>query len=146
MVARDAEFTDRIVDDDVIGTSFEHGALQPGNYFWAVRSRSAWSQSPMSKVRRLTVVQDSQPPRLELAEPPKIAAIGEWRLQGTTDSNARLFVNEIPITHDNGRIDYAVDLQPGANVIVVKAMDGVGNLNYASVSVIAKQVRINRSE
>ena len=146
VVSRDEDFTDLIVDDDVIGTTFEHGALPPGSYYWFVRSRSAWTQSPMSEVRRLNVHQDNRPPALDLAEPPKVVAIGEWRLRGQTDSNAQLFVNETPITHDNGRIDYPVELQPGANIIVVKAMDRVGNLNYASVSVIAKQAQVKRSE
>ena len=39
---------------------------------------------------------------------------------------------------ENGRIDHPIDLKPGANLIVVKAMDEVGNFNYASISVNAK--------
>ena len=138
VIARDAEFTNRVVDDDVVGTSFRHGALGPGTYFWHVRSRSAWSQSQMSAVRQLRVIQDTAPPSLELDAPAASVAAGEWRLSGTTDSGARLFVDDSPVQHDNGRIDHPIKLKPGANIIVVKAMDDVGNLNYASISVNAK--------
>jgi hypothetical protein len=138
VIARDAEFTNRVVDDDVIGTSFRHGALGSGTYFWHVRSRSGWSQSQMSTVRQLRVIQDTAPPSLELDAPADSVVAGEWRLHGTTDSGARLFVDDSPVQHDNGRIDHPINLKPGANIIVVKAMDDVGNLNYASISVNAK--------
>ena len=138
VVARDPDFLDRIVDDDVIGTSFRHGALGPGTYYWHVRSRVAWSQSRMSSVRRLRVIQDTAPPNLELESPPATVAAGQWRLHGKTDSGAHLTVDGSPVPHDNGRIDFPIELQPGANIIVVKAMDEVGNLNYASISVNAK--------
>ena len=138
VIARDVEFTNRVVDDDVIGTSFRHGALGPGTYFWHVRSRAAWSQSQMSAVRQLRVIQDTAPPSLELVAPAESVVAGEWRLHGTTDSGARLFVDDSPVQHDNGRIDHPIKLRPGANIIVVKAMDDVGNLNYASISVNAK--------
>jgi hypothetical protein len=138
VVARDADFLDRVVDDDVIGNSFRHGALGPGTYYWHVRSRVGWTQSEMSDVRRLQVIQDTAPPSLELESPPATVTAGQWRLQGQTDSGAKLFVDDAPVGHDDGRIDYPIDLKPGANIIVVKAMDDVGNLNYASISINAK--------
>jgi hypothetical protein len=138
VIARDAGFSDRVVDDDVIGTSFRHGALGPGTYYWHVRSRVAWSQSRMSTVRRLQVIQDTVPPSLELESPPATVVAGPWRLHGKTDASAHLYVDDSPVPHDDGRIDYLMDLKPGANIIVVKAMDEVGNLNYASISVNAK--------
>lgn len=138
VVARDPEFLDRVVDDDVIDTTFRHGALGPGTYYWHVRSRVGWSQSQMSGVRRLVVVQDTAPPSLELEPLPATVTAGQWRLHGRTESDAQLFVDDAPVPHDNGRIDHPIELKPGANIIVVKAMDDVGNLNYASISVNAK--------
>ena len=138
VVARDPEFLERVVDDDVIGTSFRHGALGPGTYYWHVRSRVGWTQSRMSAVRRLHVIQDTVPPNLELESPSTTVTAGQWRLHGKTDSGAHLYVDDLPVPHDNGRIDHPIELKPGANIIVVKAMDEVGNLNYASISVNAK--------
>ena len=138
VIARDAGLSDRVVDDDVIGTSFRHGALGPGDYYWHVRSRAAWSQSRMSTVRRLRVIQDTAPPVLELESAPATVTAGQWRLHGKTDSGAHLYVDDLPVPHDNGRIDHLIELIPGANIIVVKAMDEVGNLSYASIAVNAK--------
>ena len=138
LIARDSEFSDRVVDDDVIGTSFTHGALGSGTYYWTVRSRVGWSQSDQSKVRKLRVVQDFDPPILELDPPPDSILAGTWRLKGRTDADATVFVDEIVVEHDNGRIDYPMELKPGANVIVVKAIDDVGNLSYAPLLVTAK--------
>jgi hypothetical protein len=126
------------VDDDVLGTSFTHGALGSGTYYWTVRSRVGWSQSAESTVRILKVVQDFDPPTLELDEPPDTILAGAWRLRGRTDADATVFVDEMVVEHDNGRIDYLMELEPGANLIVVKAIDDVGNLSYAPLLVTAK--------
>jgi hypothetical protein len=138
LIARDPELSDRVVDDDVIGTSFTHGALGTGTYYWTVRSRVGWSQSDQSTVRKLRVVQDFDPPILELDPPPDTIVAGTWRLQGRTDADATVFVDEVAVTHVNGRIDHPMELKPGANVIVVKAIDEVGNLSYAPLLVTAK--------
>ena len=138
IIARDPEFSDRVVDDDVNGTTFTHGALGSGTYYWTVRSLIGWSQSEKSAVRRLQVAQDLDPPILELDPPPDTIVAGAWRLLGRTDADATVFIDEQPVEHDRGRIDYSIDLKPGANVIVVKAIDGVGNLSYAPLLVNAK--------
>ena len=138
LIARDREFSDRVVDDDVIGTTFTHGALGPGTYYWYVRSRVGWSQSDRSPVRRLTVTQDLVPPTLELDPPPDTIQAGPWRLHGRTDADANVFVDEMPVEHQGGRIDHPVELRPGANVITVTAVDDVGNISYAPLLVNAK--------
>ena len=127
-----------MVDDNVVGTSFTHGALGPGNYYWHVRSRTGWAQSAQSTVRRLSVSQDLDPPALVLDQPPDRIQAGAWRLVGRTDADATVFVDEILVPHDGGRINHPVELRPGANVIVVKAIDRVGNLSYAPLLVNAK--------
>ncbi len=138
LIARDPEFSDRVVDDDVVGTAFTHGALGSGTYYWTVRSRVGWSQSEQSAVRRLQVVQDFDPPTLELDSPPNTVQAGIWRLHGRTDTDATVFVDEIQVEHDNGRIDHPIELEPGANLVVVKAIDDVGNLSYAPLLITAK--------
>ena len=42
VIARDADFSDRVVDDNIAGSYFRHGALGPGTYYWQVRSRIGW--------------------------------------------------------------------------------------------------------
>jgi len=138
LIARDPEFSDRVVDDNVVATTFTHGALGSGTYYWTVRSRVGWLQSEQSDVRRLQIKQDLDPPTLELESPPDTIQVGIWRLHGRTDADAIVFVDEIQIEHDNGRIDYPIELKPGANLIVVKAIDDVGNLSYAPLLISAK--------
>lgn len=138
IIARDPEFSDRVVDDDVVGTTFTHGALGPGTYYWNVRSRTGWSQSAHSTVRRIEVRQDLDPPTLELDPPPAAIAAGPWRLHGRTDADASVFIDDVPVEHVDGRIDHPVELNPGANIILVEAVDGVGNLSYAPLLVTAK--------
>ncbi len=138
LIARDPEFSDRVVDDNVVATKFTHGALGAGTYYWTVRSRVGWSQSEQSAVRRLQVKQDLDPPTLELESPPDTIQVGTWRLRGRTDADAIVFVDEIQVEHENGRIDHPIELQPGANLIVVTAIDDVGNLSYAPLLITAK--------
>ncbi len=138
VIARDKEFSDRVVDDDVIGTRFTHGALGAGSYYWYVRSRVGWSQSDRSVVRRLRMTQDLVAPTLKLDPPPDTIQAGPWRLHGRTDADATVFIDERPIEHHSGRIDHAIELRPGANIIVVTAVDEVGNLSYAPLLVNAK--------
>jgi hypothetical protein len=138
LIARDPEFSDRVVDDNVVATKFTHGALGAGTYYWTVRSRVGWSQSEQGAIRRLQVKQDLDPPTLELESPPDTIQVGTWRLRGRTDADAIVFVDEIQVEHENGRIDHPIELQPGANLIVVTAIDDVGNLSYAPLLITAK--------
>jgi hypothetical protein len=75
---------------------------------------------------------------LELDPPPDTIQAGPWRLHGRTDADANVFVDEVPVEHQGGRIDHPVELRPGANVITVTAVDDVGNISYAPLLVNAK--------
>jgi hypothetical protein len=138
VIARDREFSDRIVDDDVIGTEFTHGALGPGTYYWHVRSRVVWAQSAKSDTHQIRVIQDLEAPLLELNPPDDTVLAGAWRLTGRTEPDASIFVDGVPVEHEAGRIDQEISLQRGVNIITVKAMDSVGNLNYESLAISAK--------
>ena len=138
VIARDPEFSNLIVDDDVIGTEFTHGALGSGTYYWHVRSRVEWAQSNKSETHKIRVLQDIEAPLLELNPPPNTVLAGAWRLTGRTEPDASIFVDGVPVAHEGGRIDQEIALQRGVNIITVKAMDSVGNLNYESLAISAK--------
>lgn len=138
VVARDPEFSDLLVDDDVVGTAFTHGALGPGKYYWHVRSRAGWAQSSRSGTHRLRVVQDLEAPLLQLDEPAETVAAGPWRLSGRTDPDAAVFIDGLQVNNRAGQIDQEIALKHGANIITVKAVDSVGNLSYASLAIKAK--------
>ena len=138
VIARDPEFSNLIVDDDVIGTEFTHGALGSGTYYWHVRSRVEWAQSNKSETHQIRVLQDLEAPLLELNPPSDAVLAGAWRLTGRTEPDASIFVDGVPVAHEAGRIDQEIALQRGVNIITVKAMDSVGNLNYESLAISAK--------
>jgi hypothetical protein len=138
VIARDPEFSNLIVDDDVIGTEFTHGALGSGTYYWHVRSRVEWAQSNKSETHQIRVLQDLEAPLLELNPPSDTVLAGAWRLTGRTEPGASIFVDGVPVAHEAGRIDQEIALQRGVNIITVKAMDSVGNLNYESLAISAK--------
>ena len=138
VVARDPGFADRVVDDDVTGNSFTHGALGAGTYYWRVRSLADYSQSAHSAHRKLRIVQDRDAPMLELESPPDVVSAGHWRLAGRTDEDAAIYVDGVEVSNNGGRIDTAIELQPGANIVTVRAIDDVGNLSYASIAITAR--------
>jgi hypothetical protein len=131
-LARDANFDDIIVDEYLYETSFVHGNLPAGNYFWRVSARNGWTQGPVTKPRRLRVVQDLEAPSLELS-PIQQAANGDYELRGKTSPDATVYVRGQAVeTSADGSFKYVFKTAPGAQTIVVEAIDSVGNIATSS--------------
>ncbi len=127
-VARDASFEKIIVDENLRDTSFTHGNLAEGKYYWRVSARNGWVQGPVTAPRRMHVEQDLEPPDLELS-PIRQAATGEYQLRGRTSPDARVYVRgETVEVSADGTFDYVFRTAPGAQAIVVEAIDSVGNI------------------
>ncbi len=127
-VARDADFEEIIVDENLRDTSFTHGNLAEGNYYWRISARNGWVQGPVTRPRRLVVEQDLEAPVLELS-PIRQAASGEYRLSGRTSPDAQVYVRgEVVEVAADGTFDYVFRTAPGAQAIVVEAIDSVGNI------------------
>ncbi|MDF1525880.1 MAG: hypothetical protein RRA15_12900 [bacterium] len=57
----------------------------------------------------------------------------KFELRGRTDPDVRIFVGGIPVKIDeSGEFVHDLFLKRGFNVIVVEAVDKVGNVNYFS--------------
>jgi hypothetical protein len=131
-LARDADFEEIMVDEYLNETSFVHGNLAAGNYYWRVRARDGWVQGPATKARRVRVVQDLEPPSLELS-PIQQAATGEYVLRGRTSPDAKVYVRGQPVEISaDGSFRYEFKVAPGAQAIVVEAIDSVGNVATSS--------------
>ncbi|MBT8091969.1 MAG: hypothetical protein KJN77_02965 [Gammaproteobacteria bacterium] len=127
-LARDANFEEIIVDEYLNDTSFVHGNLAAGNYFWRVSARNGWVQGPVTKPRRLRVVQDLEAPSLELS-PIQQAATGDYELRGRTSPDAKVYVRgQLVETSADGTFKHVFKVAPGAQTIVVEAIDSVGNI------------------
>lgn len=131
-IASDAEFQDIVVDDALEQNAFVHGNLLAGDYYWRVSARNGWVQGPFSAPRRLRVVQDNEPPPLEL-QPIERLADDRFLLRGSTARNARVFAFGEPVsTTPDGRFEYQFEPAPGTQTIVVESVDDIGNTTYKS--------------
>ena len=72
--------------------------------------------------------QDLEAPLLELS-PIRQLATGEYRLSGRTSPDARVYVRgEAVAVSADGTFEYIFRSAPGAQAIVVEAIDAVGNI------------------
>jgi hypothetical protein len=90
-------------------------------------------------VRSFNLVRDLEPPSLSVELPGGTVETATLLVRGQTDPGAKVLVgrNEAP-TGDSGEFELMVDLRSGPNVIVVEAVDEVGNVAYSAQYVNAK--------
>lgn len=138
VIARDRGLHDRLADERVAESRFRYGRLPNGEYYWAVQGRIGWTLGVPSEVRRISLVDDVNPPRLVLDDVPKAVHGRSVTVTGHTDPEARVFVAGQPAVNSGGEFQHVTQLTAGANVIVVESVDAVGNVAYASIMVVAK--------
>jgi len=133
VLAMDPQF-DRIVHDDIIKNDrFSHGNLRGGDYFWRVSSLSTDQEGPFTATRRFSLIQDLAPPVLEVDYPGLSSGENVLELKGTTEPGARVFVGGVLVkVGERGEFSHRLVLQGGPNVVVVEAVDKVGNVAYFS--------------
>lgn len=138
-LSRDPEF-DRVVYDDTIRDNrFSHGNLKAGDYFWRVSSATSDWGDRFSAVGHFKLVQDLDPPVLQVHYPEGPVGSDVLKLTGTTEPGARVFVSGLQATiNEHGDFIHSVPLKPGSNIIVVEAVDKVGNVTYFSQIVDAE--------
>ena len=127
-LARDRKFEEILVDETLGDTSFIHGNLAAGEYFWRVSARNGWIQGPSTQPGRLRVVRDAEPPQLKL-EPIQQTVAGRYELRGRTSPDAKVYVRGEPVEISSaGTFSHLFSAAPGAQAIVVEAIDTVGNV------------------
>ncbi|HEY6837454.1 MAG TPA: hypothetical protein VI389_01795 [Geobacteraceae bacterium] len=138
-LATDPEFKKLVVDEQVGPAGFSHGSLRQGAYYWRVTSLDGWSEGGTSPVSRFRLVQDREPPRLQVDFAPAQPGDRYYFLTGTTEAGAELFVNTKPVPVDgSGAFSQTLQLQRGINVITVEAVDAAGNITYKTHRVMGK--------
>lgn len=144
-IAKDPDFEEILVDEFLNDTSFTHGNLSSGQYYWRVSARDGWVQGPSSTPRRLRVVRDAAPPLLEVY-PVQETSDGQYVLQGQTSPGSKIFLlGESVGTSGTGTFEFLFKPEPGAQTIVVESIDEVGNVAYSS-QVLHVPGRSGRSE
>lgn len=91
----------------------------------------------------ITVILKNAPPYLNILSPSNGQSFSKDQniinVQGTTDSNVKITVNDFrAITDNNGNFSYNISLQSGDNLIKISAIDTAGNKT-------AKEIKITYS-
>lgn len=132
-VAKDVDFHNLIIDEQLTEKRFTHGNLAPGAYFWRVSAADAGGEGVFSSTRRLRLIEDRVPPELSVDPLPERISADKIEIRGHSEKGARIYIGEKDVqAADDGSFSYLLPLQPGANVIVVEAADAAGNISYSS--------------
>ncbi len=139
VLARDASFHDMVTDKRLSTTSLTHSNLKKATYFWKVSALEKSVEGFFSETRRFQVVQDQEPPTLQVQFPPETVNSESYTLRGKAEPGARVFVggNRVKTTR-TGRFQYKLKLRLGINTIVVEAIDAMNNVAYRSQRVKRK--------
>jgi hypothetical protein len=140
ILARDKQFEDVVYEQVTSHPGFSHGNLKPGEYYWRVSPIGAEEEGGFSRTRHLVMVQDLEIPSLEVRLPEGPFGKGDLLLKGATEPEAELFVNGMPVAVDEfGGFEHRIQLKSGWNVLVLEAVDHVGNVAYFSSTLNAQQ-------
>jgi len=133
LLARDAEFRDPVVDDEVNAAEFLHGNLEPGEYYWKVSGKRGRLEGTSSEPRRIFLARTQEVPPLRCRELPGTVTGEKVTVIGETEPGASVYVSGDPVpTGAAGEFICEIPLQPGANLILVEAVDPAGNSSYWS--------------
>jgi hypothetical protein len=86
---------------------------------------------------KLGVLFDVQAPFLFIATPERNMEVNSPTLliSGTTEVGAKVFVNGIEVTNNEGSFTYEMALNPGENTIKIKSVDSSGNYTEKTIEV-----------
>ena len=134
VMARDAEFNSIFVEEILRKTSLLAYNMEPGSYYWRVKAQDADGiEGDFSSIRTIKTARDDVPPQLAIDFPPDmfIAPGPKLEIRGKTNRGARVRINghTVPVARDGG-FTYTLDLEEGATLITVEAIDSAGNVEY----------------
>ncbi len=133
-VAGDPGFNQMIATEwGIKELGFEVAGLAPGAYYWRVAALDELGlPGKWSEVRGFEMRQDSTPPFLTLLAPSNgvLVELPEVEVLGASEVGVVLTVNGVPtdVAADGG-FATTLTLLPGANQIVLKAVDPAGNVS-----------------
>lgn len=139
LVATDRDMR-RVVYDQVLEKPpLVHGNLGAGTYYWRVYGIRSGFEVTLRKTSRLVLAQTQNPPSLDVVFPARVVEKDYFILRGRTDPGVRVLVNSKEAVVDaEGNFSRRVYLDPGLNVVVVEAIDRLGNTAYKSQVVNSK--------
>jgi hypothetical protein len=139
LVSRSPQFEGVVIDERLATSLFSTGSLNSGTYYWRVSAMRAGAESAPSPPRTLVIASEQRPPGLAVEFPAAAVSADRCVVRGTTDPGTRILVAGQNVTVDaSGAFEQGVALKRGFNVVVVEAIDRVGNTTYRSKVIEAK--------
>lgn len=131
--ARDPDFRDVVLDETVSGDSLTWGRARPGPHWWQVSGVVDDIEGMPTRARALVVRRETAALRLSVAPLPQVVHDSRLVLRGEVDARAKIYVmGRAAEVGRNGAFQIELELQPGANVVVVEAVDAAGHTAYWS--------------
>jgi hypothetical protein len=139
LISTDPEF-ENIVHDEILEESrFTHGNLSAGTYYWRVLGVKDGFAVTVNNTQVIHLTQSTDPPRLTVEFPKGVVEASFFDLKGRTEPGTRVLVGGGEAKTDaRGYFMHRLNLDPGLNVIVVEAIDRMGNVAYKSQVVNSK--------
>lgn len=138
-IARDASFREPVIDRSVEATAFDCQELPAGRYYWRVRAADGIAEGRVAAARSFEIETDLQPPTLRVDFPGGALEHGPVAIRGATDPNVKVYIGKEPVpVGPDGTFEASVVLRPGAQIVVVEAVDAAGNIAYASRTLAAR--------
>jgi hypothetical protein len=135
-VARDPEFSHLIFDRTQSETSFTHGALGAGDYYWRVVGRRGPITGTASATSRFTIETAAHQPLLRVQVPSETTG-RTVVIRGETEPGCKIIIGDATVTTDAaGRFETTLTLRDGYNFVVVQAVDPLGNTAFDSRTIV----------
>lgn len=132
-LARDRELKDIVLSKQVDRPELVHGNLKAGHYYWQVTAFTPWAEGAASRVSALQMINDREPPSLDIEFPPAISTSAYQSVHGTTEPGTRLLIAGQPVeVAGDGHFNHEIELASGSNIILVEAIDAAGNNRFRS--------------
>ncbi|TMQ57947.1 MAG: hypothetical protein E6K75_06025 [Candidatus Eisenbacteria bacterium] len=137
--AKGPAFSEIVLDEIVTAPSLSWGRLAVGSYRWSVAAIQDEIEGAPSVPRRLTVTRDGDLLPLRVEPPPAEIDGSRFTVRGYADTRARVYVmaQRVEVNRD-GSFEVEVRLKPGANLLLVEAVDPAGHSSYWSQVLRAK--------
>ncbi len=131
-ISKSPNFEGNILEAPTLENNFTLGNLQAGTYYWRVSSLAGRDDEIFSDSRAIHVFKDTVPPKLTVNFPEEeIVDTSLVTITGQTDPDATLYIiNKQVQLSESGAFRYELKLKEGINVVVVEAIDEVGNVAY----------------
>lgn len=145
-IARDPRFAGIVFERRQSGTTFTHGALDAGEYFWRVQSRRGRIASAEGRVSRFTVEASQRPPKLRVDLPAESVAGRTVVIRGEIEPGCRVIIGGATVATDaDGRFEHTLELRAGHNFVVVQAVDPLGNTAFESRTIVSTSEATERA-